>query len=203
MISVIIADDHPVILDGVRARLNAVAGITVTHCVGDIGALEAALEQGPVDVVVLDVQMPEGGGAAAVKSIRAHDAAVCLFTLRTPDALVASMVRAGATGFVSKSDPVATLVDAISALAAGRPHLPASLQELADTTDAPPHLSLSPREREVFHLMIIGLTTKEAAFELGTSTSTMYKHMNRIRTKLGVMSAADLVRYADEWGLSN
>lgn len=202
MISVIIADDHPVILDGVRARLNAVAGIAVTHCVGDIAALDSALKQGPADVVVLDVQMPEGGGPAAVKLIQAYGAAVCLFTLRTPDALVASMVRAGATGFVSKSDPVAALVDAISTLTAGRPHLPAELQELADAIDVPPHLSLSPRERQVFDLMIIGLTTKEAAFELGTSTSTMYKHMHRIRTKLGVMSAADLVRYADAWGLS-
>ncbi len=196
-----VADDHPVVIEGIRRRLTSVEDITLVARVHSAEDAEKALREKPIDVVVLDVQMPGVNDAEIVTRLCATGTGVCLFTLREPDALIASMIAAGALGFVSKSEPLATLITAVRTIATGEEWLPSSLRERVDLLATPPHCRLSRKEHEVFKHLAMGLAPKEIAFECGIAQSTVYKHLERVRKKLNVDSASDAMAYAKEWNL--
>lgn len=203
-IRVLVADDHPIVAEGLRRFFASVDEIEVLATVSSVDALVVALTHTPrVDVVVLDVDFPGMAGADTVRAIRGHGPEVVLFTHQTADDLVATMIRAGARGYVSKSVPVDALVDAIAAARAGRDHLPDDLRVLVDRASAsPPHAQLTGRELSVFSLLAKGRTAKEIGFELDLAPSTVYAHVERVKAKLGVQTAVELERYAARWGIA-
>ena len=201
-IQVLVADDHPIVIDGIRRYLAHIDD--VSFCAGVSSLQEAVVysrECSP-DLVVMDVQMPGVDGPSSVEALVATGVRVVLFTLREEDALVASLARGGASAFVSKSSPTPTLIDVIRRVHAGERVFSPALEVQLESTGAPPHLALTQREHDVFLLLARCMTPKEAAFELGVSQSTIYTHGERIRRKLKVGTVAELVQYAKDWGVS-
>jgi len=202
-IRVLVADDHPIVVEGLRRHLALLPDIDV---VGSASSADEALEEltrSTVDVLICDVQMPGmSGGREVVEALVATGARVLLFTLRPEDALVANLLAGGARGFVSKSEDPEVLVEAIRALHSGQESIPAKLRTMRDELRAPPpHASLTKREYAVFELLARCLTPKEAAFEMGVAASTVYTHADRIRSKLGVSTLAEVAQYARDWSL--
>lgn len=201
-IRVLAADDHPIIIEGLRRYLASIEDLELVGSASTAAEATAALASNGVDVLVCDVQMPGmGDGLGPLRAFLATGAAVVLFTLRPGDAMIASLLAAGARGFVSKTEPLDVLVDAVRAVHAGRDWIPPELAPERGAHRAPPHAALSEREYAVFVLLARCLTPKEVAFELGVAPSTVYTHADRIRAKLGVATLAEIAQYAREWNL--
>ncbi len=198
LIRLIIADDHPVIVEGLRRYFESTPEYEVAACVGSIEELLVPLAEQQVDMVVLDVQMPGLTGPASILSIRESGTKIVLFSLLEEDELIASLVQAGAAGFVSKSQPLDALGEALRRAHLGESILSETLVALLARERAP-HLCFTPRELDVYRLLSKDLSTKEVAFELGLAPSTVYTYVERIRSRLGVASVAEIVKYAARW----
>jgi DNA-binding NarL/FixJ family response regulator len=204
-IRVLVADDHAVLRDGLVALLNASGDCTVVAEAADgIVALEQAHAHHP-DVVVIDISMPRLNGIEVVRRLSQELPSVrtLVLTMHAEEEYVLHMVRVGAMGFLLKESASGELLAAVRALGAGRRYFgPHASQVLVQQLQQPkaalddPYRALSPREREVFHLVIEGLTTKEIATRLGIGTKTAENHRTRVLEKLEVRNAAELVRYA-------
>ncbi len=199
-VRVVIADDHPVIVEGVRRHLVRVEGIEVLASGNSFEELSAHLDQELPDVVVMDVQMPGVKGRASMQELVARGVRVILFTLRSPDALVANLASGGASGYVSKSSTLDALELAIREVHKGNEVLPEELRALMKEVGAAPHETLTKREYQVFEQLVACQTPKEIAFDIGVSLSTVYTHVERVRTKLKLSHVSEVGRYAREWG---
>lgn len=203
-IDVLVADDHPVVVEGLRRHLAHLPDLDFAGSAGTIDEVRALLTHTHVDVLVLDVQMPGVTGRDVVKELVDTGLRVVLFTLRPEDAMVANLLAGGASAFVSKSKALTELVEAIRAVHGGADFISPGLRCMRDAVDAPPpHALLTEREYAVFQHLARCLTPKEAAFELGVSPSTLYTHTERVRAKLGVGTLAEVVQYARDWGLTD
>ena len=162
------------------------------------------------DVAVVDLSMPRLSGLEAVRRIReSHpEVQVLVLTVHEEEEYVLPIVRAGAGGYLVKDSAAADLLAAVRAVAAGQAYFgPQAAKALAEQYRRPPgaaddpYRDLTPREREVLHLVCEGLTTKEIAGQLGVTSKTAENHRRRMMDKLGVHNAAEVVRYAAKKGL--
>lgn len=202
MIRVLVADDHPIVVQGITRFAEVEPSFEVTASAGGVEALLELAQAHEVDVISLDVQMPGMAGPRTVEAVARFGAPILLFTLHPIDAAIAALVHAGARGYLPKSSSLEDYVDALHALHRGERRLPPELQALLDAPAAQaPDEILTPRELQVFERLATGETTKEAAFALGLSASTVYTYSDRIRRKLGVRTQAELVRVAASWDL--
>jgi two-component system response regulator NreC len=206
MLRVLLADDHPVVREGLRALLECHGLSVVAEAENGREAVELARTTQP-DVAVLDIGMPELNGLDALRAIRRespHLRAV-LLTIHDDDAYVMEGRRLGALGFVLKSEAGSELLNAVQAVAAGRtylsPRLSSDVVEALAAGIEPVTNHLTDREREVLQLISEGQTTKEVANTLGISVKTAGTHRTNIMRKLGVHETAGLVRYAIRQGL--
>lgn len=207
---VLIADDHTMVRESLVAVLQAAGDVEVVAQAADgIEAVEAAERTRP-DVVVADLSMPRLGGLEVVRRLREKlpDTKVLVLTMHQEDEYVLQAVRAGASGYLVKDSAANELVAAVRSLHAGRGYFgPQASRALAeqmrnpDKGGADPYGSLTAREREVFHLIAEGLTTKEIARKLDISVKTAENHRGRVLDKLDVRNTAELVRYALRKGL--
>jgi two-component system response regulator NreC len=205
MIRLLIADDHTVVRESLVAVLRASGDCVVVAEAGDgIGAIEQALAVRP-DVAIIDISMPRLNGIEVVRRLHAElpHTRVLVLTMHEEEEYVLQVVRAGASGFLLKHAATAELLNAIRVLAAGGVHFgPYAAKVLADQVQQPqkmpedPYGTLTSREREVLHLMVDGLTTKEISRQLDISVKTAENHRGRVLSKLGVRNSAELVRYA-------
>lgn len=207
-LKILIADDHELIREGLKARLEKQPGWQVcAEAVNGRQAVEMARALMP-DVAVLDISMPELNGIEATRQIRREcpKTAVLILTMQESEGLVRDVLAAGARGFVLKTDTTRLLVSAVEALAEGKPFFTGKVSELvlgafldpghaarAATADSG---RLSPREREIAQLLAEGKTNKEIAAKLGVSVKTIDAHRANIMRKLSLHSIAELVRYA-------
>lgn len=209
VIRVLIADDHAIVREGLRALVNAEPGLAIVgEAVNGEEAWKRARELAP-DVVVLDVSMPNGGGLDVVERI-VHDCAhtkVLALTMHEERGYVSRMIRAGAAGYALKRSAPAELVHAIRAVSAGQRYVEPSLAGdlLADYMGHPTRTepagrrnaaTLTPREREVLQLLALGHSNKEIAAALSISVKTVETHRASGMSRLGVTSRAALVRFA-------
>jgi DNA-binding NarL/FixJ family response regulator len=201
--TLILIDDHPLVRDGLRARLGAVPGLRVVAEAGSgRTALELAASSHP-DIALVDLNMPDVDGLDLITRLRELDPAPACIVLTMFDKpeYVRQAVRAGARGYVLKDSPAGEIVAAIEAVAAGDTYYSAALvQGLAAITDAEAEPGLTEREREILLLVAGGETSKRIAQILGISFRTVETHRLSIRRKLGIDSTAGLVRYAIEQG---
>ncbi len=209
-VRVLVADDHTLVRQGL-VRILGEAGLceVVAEAADGLEAVEKTVALRP-DVVVLDVSMPRLSGIEAVRRIRERvpQARVLALTVHDEPEYVLPMVRAGAAGYLVKDSAAAELLDAVRALARGQGYFgPQAARVLAeqyrreDPATEDPYGTLTPREREVFHLVIEGRSTKEIAKALGISTKTAENHRAHILDRLGLHNTAELVRYAARRGL--
>jgi DNA-binding NarL/FixJ family response regulator len=209
-IRVLVADDHTILREGLVALLNSSGDCQVVAQAADgIATVEFALQTRP-DVVVLDISMPKLNGIEVVRRLtRELDSArVLVLTMHAEEEYVLHVVRAGAAGFLLKDSATNELLSAVRALAGGRgyfgSHASKVLAQQVQQPNTPiedPYRDLTPREREVFHLIAEGMTTKEIARQLGTSAKTAENHRFRVLDKLGARNTAELIRYAVKHGL--
>jgi DNA-binding NarL/FixJ family response regulator len=210
---VFLVDDHALFRTGVRAELG-----DAVEVVGEADEVEPAVElitERLPDVVLLDVHLPGGGGAAVVEAVRRHAVAaeVRFLALSVSDAPedVIAVIRAGARGYVTKTISGPELVDAVRRVAAGdavfSPRLAGfvldAFAELGVGPDTPvvvdPELdSLTPREREVLRLIARGYSYKEVAQELSISVKTVETHVSAVLRKLQLSTRHQLTRWAAE-----
>lgn len=208
MIRVLLADDHPVVRQGVRAFVDAQADLRVVGEAADVKGLDALLTVDRADVLVLDLSLPGGGsGLTLLARVRAAvpQLPVVVFTMYAEDLLGLHMLKQGASAYLSKDRGAEELLAAIRKVARRQRYITDRLSELALTHGAgaerPPHQTLSPREYQVFLLVVQSRSTSEIAAELDLSNSTVSNHLGVIRDKLGVSSTADILHYAYRVGL--
>jgi DNA-binding NarL/FixJ family response regulator len=212
-IRVILADDHAVFLDGLRALLNAQGDIEVIACARDgRTALTMARKTTP-DVVVMDVSMPELNGIEATRQITddLFKVRVLCLSMYGGDQFVTAMLRAGASGYVLKTCGAEEVMGAIRTVASGQTYLTPAIAEVVvkdfvrmhPDADDSPFVQLSDREREVLQLIAEGFATKEIASRLHLSEKTVATHRAHIMAKLKINSVAQLTKYAIREGLTS
>lgn len=199
-IRLMLVDDHPLVRDGLRARLDAVPGLSV---VAEAGSADAALELAPTarpDIVVMDIGLRGTSGIEATARLLRNmpGLRVLMLSMHDDPAYVQEALRAGARGYVLKDSPADETVAAIRALMAGGTFIAAALA--ARSASAPQRDEpLTPREREVLALVADGLSSREIGQRLAMGVRTVETHRTNLRRKLDLPSAAALVRYAIDW----
>jgi DNA-binding NarL/FixJ family response regulator len=202
-VRILIADDHELFRRGVAAELAQVPGWQVAaEAANGRDAVALAAELKP-DVVVLDLTMPELNGLEAARQIiaSAPSARILILTAHESEQLVREVLRAGAQGYVLKSDAGRTLVAALHALLDGRPFFTSNVARMVldgylRGEQAGTLHGLSAREREIVQLLAEGSSNKDVARTLKISTKTAETHRSNIMRKMGFGSLAELVRYA-------
>lgn len=209
MNTVLIADDHPLIVEGIASLLRSEFRVLGNASNGRDLIVQA--ERHRPDLITIDIGMPGLNGIEA--TIRLKDSCpasrvVCVTQQNDIEYLVAAF-RAGAMGFVSKQDILGELLDALRTVLRGRPYITPSLrnaysrlvQEHSGKLNASSSL-LTSRQREVLQLIAEGKSTKEIAASLNISTKTVEFHRGGIAEVLGLSSVADLTRYALQHGIA-
>jgi DNA-binding NarL/FixJ family response regulator len=204
---VFLADDHVVLLDGLKMLINSQSDMEVVGQAG--GGREAVrrVKDCQPDVVVIDVSMPDLGGAEATEQILKvrPQVRVLALTRHSDQGYLRRLLSAGATGYVLKKTAADELISAIRIVASGRtyidPTLAGTFMEnlLGRATSAEterPLGELTEREEEVLRLIAWGLSNKEIASQLGVSVKTVEYHKARSTEKLQLRSRTDILRYA-------
>jgi len=205
-LTVLLADDHAIVLDGLASLLRAEFSLVGTVSDGAL-LLETARKLRP-DVIVTDLTMPGVNGLEVLRRLKAEGvpAKVIVLTMHAEPHLAADALRAGASGFVVKHAAGKELIAAIHAVFRGERYIApplgsdvlAALAEGRSSGGGP----LTTRQREVVSLIAEGRTMKEVATALGLSPRTVETHKYQVMQVLGLQTTADLVRYAIEHGLT-
>lgn len=209
-ITLVIADDHRLVRESLVAVLTAGGECLVVGQAGDgASAIQQVIALQP-RVAIIDITMPGLNGIEVVRRLRQESPTTrCLvLTMHEEEEYLLQVVRAGAAGYLVKDSPAAELLEAVREVAAGRTHFGAEAARiLAEQVQRPeraaddPYGALTAREREVFHLIVEGRTTKEIARRLAISVKTAENHRSRLMAKLGARNSAEIVRYAARKGL--
>lgn len=215
MTRIILADDHTILREGIRALLAAEADFEVVGEAGNGHQLLELLATTPTDVVMLDLTMPELDGFATLPLVRAQYPNVRLLVLSMleHERYVAQALDAGASGYVLKNAAIGEIIHAIRTVAVGQPFLCTEiglelLRKLTMNTEKQwdegsegRHSELSGRELEVLQLIAEGLTNAEIADKLFTSKRTIETHRQNIIEKTQAKNTAALIKFAVNQGL--
>jgi DNA-binding NarL/FixJ family response regulator len=208
---ILIADDHPIVLNGLRTVLNAQADMEVVAQATDgQQAVEKALGE-DVHLAILDISMPRMTGLQAAREItrRKPEVRVLMLSMHDTEQFLFEAIRAGASGYVLKSSVDRDLVEACRATMRGQPFLyPGGIQALmreylerARAGDTSHGELLTPREEEILKLVAEAHTNDEIAAMLHISKKTVERHRANILEKLGMRDRVELTRYAIRRGL--
>jgi DNA-binding NarL/FixJ family response regulator len=208
---VLVVDDHLIVRREIRRLVTEAGAVVVAEAATAAGAVAAAANHLP-DVIVLDLDLPDGNGLEIMQRI--HEVApasrVVVLTVSTGEADIRRALAAGAVGYLTKDLSGAAVVGAISNVAAGlttvTPKAVASLLSHSAPRSAAAREAisqLSPRELEVLRLLADGLSAAEAAERLGISVRTIESHARSVLNRLGARNRADAVRKFVEAGLGD
>jgi DNA-binding NarL/FixJ family response regulator len=204
VISVLIADDHPMVRHGLRALLSTDSAIEVVAEASDGREALRLIEQHRPDLALMDISMPGASGLDVARAVRDArlDTAVLILSMHAGESLVTEALTAGARGYVLKEAGGDELLRALHDVAAGGMRVLGSGVETAPGgahTDA--LQLLTERERDTVALIAAGLANKEIALRLGISTRTVEAYRASAMRKLGLRSTAELTVYAIQRGL--
>jgi two-component system response regulator NreC len=203
-VRVLLAEDHTIVREGLRALLARSADLTVIGEADDGDACVRECERLSPDVVVMDLSMPKLDGVSATRAVTALGAKVLVLSMHGGDEYVRPAVRAGARGYLLKGNGLSQLVEAIRAVAAGSMYFGTGVTDPGIAfakvpVDEDP--GLTPREREVLQLVAYGKSSVEIGELLGVSPKTVETHRARLMVKLDAPNSAALVRSAIRLGL--
>ena len=204
-ISIILADDHEIVRDGLKRIVEAEGDMKVVAEAGDAEEAQRRCSGLKPDVLVLDLNMPGEHGLTSIPTIQevSAETKVVVLTMQDDPAFAKEAFRLGATAFVVKHAAGAELVDAIRAAAKDETYInPLLGARLAAAPEGPPG-GLTPREIEVLRLVAAGHTNPEIAERLVISIRTVETHRAAIHRKLGTSSRAEVVTFARKHGLAD
>lgn len=203
MIRVLIADNHPIVLHGIKAFLKSNSEIEVVASAVTTTEMFNYLDQNPVDLVLLEMDIPEINGITALRKLKKNhpNVRVLMFSAQPEDVYAISTLRAGASGYLSKKSALTELSDAITKVAHGGMFITNELaQRLAfdESTNKPRRFfrKLSTREVEVLKLLAQGKRNKFVAEELGLNEKTVSTYKARLMRKLNVDNMVDMLQQA-------
>ena len=208
MIRILIADDHTIVRHGLRQIVNAESQLTTVGEAGNGNEVLELVGTLPVDVVVLDISMPGRNGLETLKELkRRHPSvAVIVLSMHPKDQYAVRVLKAGASGYITKEDAPEELVSAIKKAFRGEKYISPQVAELlADfiengaTTDL--HKLLSDREYEVFRMLAEGKSVTQIAETISLSIKTISTYRTRILEKTGMTTNAEITRYCLERSL--
>ncbi|CDY75088.1 Response regulator containing a CheY-like receiver domain and an HTH DNA-binding domain [Caballeronia glathei] len=200
----VLIDDHPLVRDGLRARLEAAPHLTV---IGEAGNADEALklaadEANPPDLALMDVGMAGMSGIqlAALFHERFPGIRVLMLSMHDNIEYVTQAVRAGAGGYVLKDSPATEIIHAIDAVLAGKTFFSAGLaaRMIQAQSMQTPLERLTPRERDILDALALGLSSKQIAQQHGLSVRTVETHRLNLKRKLDIDGQAELIKFAVE-----
>lgn len=209
-IKIALVDDHRMFREVLRVALAAEPDIEVVAEAGSGSEALALVERVELDVLVLDIALPDMSGVEVARQICQRHLTLPVVALSgyADRMFIDEMLKVGALGYVIKSAGAAELLTAIRAVAGGQHFLSAAASDsmlrglLAERPGAPPPVSiLGKREQQVLALIAAGRRSADIAEELGITTGTVSVHRNNLKKKLGLASTAELTRYAVREGL--
>ncbi len=211
MTTIVLADDHQLVRQGLRALLEAEFDLRV---IGEAGnGLEAVrlVERLNPNVLILDLMMPGINGLEVTRQLKksSSQTGIVILSMYADEAYVLEALGNGASAYVLKDSNASDLVHAVREVAAGRRYLSPPLsdraievyQETAKATVIDKYETLTTREREVLHLAAEGCTSSEIASRLGISARTAETHRTHLMSKLGIHTQVELIRYALRRGI--
>jgi DNA-binding NarL/FixJ family response regulator len=207
-LQVLLADDHVLVREGIKATLEAHGLEVVGEASEGRVAVALAKELRP-DVAVWDIAMPGLNGVEATRAVLRDlpELRVILLTVHTEEVYVTEALRAGVSGYVLKKQASVELIQAIEEVSHGNTYLSPGISravvEALRGESRPPGETLTSREREVLQLIAEGKTTKQIGVLLGISVKTAETHRSRLMDKLEIRDTANLVRYAIRNGLTS
>jgi two-component system, NarL family, invasion response regulator UvrY len=208
MIRILIADDHPIVREGLKQVLARVADMTVVCEAGNGQEVIDGVSGTRVDVVVLDFSMPGKSGLDVIRHLREEHPRLPILVLSMHDEneLAPRLLKAGASGYLVKESATRDLEHAIRKVADGGKHVSPALAEklatdLSSPSDKKPHELLSDREYQVLLRIVAGKSAQDIADEFSLSVKTVRTYRDRIMAKLAMKNDVELTRYAAENGL--
>jgi DNA-binding NarL/FixJ family response regulator len=210
VLKVAIIEDHPIVREGLKRIIAESQDLSVTAEAGNGEEALQAVRDHPCDAVLLDIALPKKSGLEVLKEIRAEypRLPVLVMSMHAEDEYATRVLRAGASGYLSKSSTPATLVSAIRKIARGGRYVSPALAEslalnLHVDTGRPAHESLSNREFEIMRMLGSGKTVSQIAAELALSVKTISTYRGRVLEKLRLKNNAELMRYAIKYDLTD
>jgi DNA-binding NarL/FixJ family response regulator len=196
-IRIALVDDHPVVLGGLEAALGTIKDVSVVALGVNLAEGRIISQRADVDVILLDVRLPDGNGLELVSEIaqRGRPAVIMLSSFKTKQ-YVAAALRFGAQGFLLKTVALAELINAIRVVAAGGSAFTA--EQLRDGRSG--FVILSLRERQILRLILKGRSNEEIGAELRVSHKTVEAHLSKLYERLGIMSRVELALQAEHDG---
>ena len=200
MTTLVLADDHQIVRDGLKRILAATPDLQVVAEAADGDELLKLVKAGDYDVAVVDMSMPGLAGPALIKRLKSEKPKlrILVLSMHGEQQYAARVLKAGAAGYLNKDSAAELLLSTIRKIAAGGVHIPEAAAAGLVASDKPAHESLSDREFEVLRLLVEGLGPTDIAERLHLSVKTVSTHKTRILEKLSLGSTAELVRYALE-----
>lgn len=206
-IKVLLVDDHPLVIAGVRQMLETASDIKVAAHAASAEEAMLQLAGGGIDVALIDISLPDENGIALLQRIKrtSPQVAVVMLSAYSEDAYAIRALRGGAHGYVSKGASLDVLLDAVRTAANGGRHFSPELNELlvkqVQSGAIRQRAALTAREFEVLLKIVAGESTSSIAAQLHRSPKTISTHRTRLYEKLHIRSTAQLTRYAMEEGL--
>ena len=211
LITIVLADDHQVVRQGLRALLEAEPGFQLVGEAGDGLEAERQVERLRPKVLIVDLMMPGMNGMEVIRQVARNfpQTRVIVLSMHADRAYVAQALKNGATGYVLKDAGAAELIRAVHEVTAGRSYLspPLSVRDINDylanaaTSSLDPYETLTNRERQVLQLVAEGHTNPEIAARLSISPRTVEVHRANLMHKLGLETQSDLIRFALRRGI--
>lgn len=202
-ITVLIVDDHRVLTESLAHALDEVDGITVLDAAADLATALSVVAARRPHVVLMDASLPDGDGAAAAPEVQQCSPGTAVIVISGMDhpSTIGRAVRAGAAGFLSKSQPLVEMVAAIRDVAAGGSAFTRDQLRCAAGSAPTGDDELSEREREVLQLLADGVSTRDIADQLVVSIHTVRNHVRHLTEKLGASSRIEAVAIGHRRGL--
>ncbi len=210
-IRLLIADDHKLMREGLRALLSGESDIEVIGEASDGRAIVKMVEDSSPDIVLMDISMPQLNGIDATRQIEdlAGDTRVIALSMHADRLFVQGVLKAGAAGYILKDSAFDELAQAVRAVSNGQMYLSPGVAGVVVEgflkTDGAPvenEVSLTAREREVLQLVTEGISTRDIATQLHISVKTVETHRRQLMKKLDLYTVAELTKYAIRNGLT-